>query len=172
LALMAEVPEVAQGKVWDLSPRLRVERLQAVAQFIEAIPDDQFYMAAWWLDDGVEWDSDRNISKRVRPGACGCAAGHLVNAGWCGLTQDALKTGDGGGYLTPAMARQAVFSRLGDAFGIGHTQAAFVFDHYAYSVTPITQAAVARRLRFLAQELVESIEAKRRSKRAPVNEIA
>lgn len=139
----------------ELEYKLRPSLLLEAAEFVESIPNERFNMDHWWLEDGQAFDDDRNEMYRVADGPCGCAIGNMIQEGLFGLTGDVLATPPEERALRrlPYQDRQATFARIGDIFGIPYQMAEFMFDQYAYPrASAITQAQVARRIRFIASE--------------------
>jgi hypothetical protein len=124
--------------IWEAKHRSLLD----AAKFVESIPIEQFNMDHWWLESGMAFDEDRNRIYRVANGPCGCPIGHMVQKGLFGLKKEDLEN-----------ERQRIFVIIGDAFGIGYKKAEFMFDQYAYTPGPRTREAVAKRIRFIAEEL-------------------
>lgn len=130
----------------------RVAKLRAAADFVDTIDPETFWMNHWWAKDGMAFDDWRNRMYRIAPRGCGCAIGHMIQAKRFGLRDvDLLVRGDN--MMTPRNDRQAIFVRIGDAFGVPFGLAEFMFDQYAYVTREVRPADVSRRIRFVADEL-------------------
>jgi hypothetical protein len=143
---------------WPLSAKDKAARLRSAAEFVEAIPLKQFNIEHWWLKDGMAFDDDRNRMYRVSDAPCGCAIGHMIQRGRFGMTEKTLEMKSEFNLL-PSELREQVFVRIGDAFGVPFQLAEFMFDSYTYPAyvrNSIKPAHVAKRIRFVADEIEDS----------------
>ncbi len=124
--------------------------LLEAADFVESIPDNEFNMGHWWLEDGIAYDDMRNKMYKAHDGKCGCAIGHMGQNNKFGITTS-----------TYAATQDIVFPRIGDKFGIPSDVAQFIFDQYSYPTGSLIGAKAkkvcASRLRYLATEYQDGI---------------
>lgn len=129
-------------RIRQLSNKYR-ERLLLVVRIISEVPDEEFNMEHWWLEDGSYFDQDRNILIQVSKGRCGCAFGHVVKSKrFDELTEDLLEK-----------EREDVYSIIGRFFGVQNKLASFIFNQYHYlGGNKITKYDVINRINFVIQE--------------------
>lgn len=131
------------------------ESLLAVVEALRDVPDEQFNMNHWWLDDGMAFDDDRNVVYRVADGPCGCAVGHLIQRGL--LSGEVLKPKDVPRGALPYEYTDEIYVQISDALKIySHQLAEFMFSQYAYTKSrerPISRDDVIRRILFVVSEL-------------------
>lgn len=130
-----------------------INNLRAVIDTLRAVPDEQFNMNYWWLEDGMAFDDYRNVMRKVSDGPCGCAVGHLIQKGL--LEKDVLnvRSGEWGPY-TESERRSITFQQISRGLGFDNYETTrWLFDQHAYSVHPITKSHVIRRIEFIISEL-------------------
>jgi len=131
------------------------ENLLSAAEALRTVPDEQFNMNHWWLEDGMAFDDDRNVMYKVADGPCGCAVGHLIQRGLLSgevLTKTELPPG-----ALPYQYSDRVYVQIADALKIyNYKLAEFLFSQYAYTGArekPIAKEDVIRRILFVVSEL-------------------
>ena len=131
------------------------ENLAGVIEALRKVPDEQFNMEHWWLEDGMAFDEDRNVMYKVADGPCGCAVGHLIQQGL--LSGEVLKPKDVPAIAMPYQYSDRVYVQISDALEIyNYKVAEFMFGQYAYLGSrdgPITQEDVIRRINFIISEI-------------------
>lgn len=136
------------------------ENLLAAIATLETVPDEQFNMAHWWLEDGRAFDDDRNVMYKVADGPCGCAVGHLIQRGL--LSGEVLKPEEVPSGALPYEYRDRIFVQITAALEIWNYKVAeFLFDHYSYSpiIGKITRQHVIRRMHYIISEMASEQEA-------------
>lgn len=127
--------------------------LQAVIEMLRTVPDEQFNMEHWWLEDGEAWDEDRNVTYKVADGPCGCAIGHLIQRGL--LSGEVLKPKNLPPGSLPYQYHDRVFVQIADALKLYNSKLAeFLFSQYSYiNRGAIRSGDVIRRIEFVLSEL-------------------
>lgn len=132
-----------------------VKSLKEVAEFIKTIPDEQFNMGHWWLEDGKAFDDDRGVVYKVADGPCGCVIGHLIHRGLLG--GEVLKPDGLGPDALPYQFSDRVFVQISDALKIyNYKIAEFLFSQYSYErhwSGEISRDVVINRINFICSEL-------------------
>lgn len=129
------------------------EHLLAVIDTLQSVPDEQFNMEHWWLEDGMAFDNDRNIIYKVTDGPCGCAIGHLIQRGL--LSGSVITPSEMPDGSLPYEYTDAIYVQIADALHIyNYKIAEFLFSQYAYlgKKRLIKRDDVIRRIKFIIAE--------------------
>ncbi len=132
--------------------------LLEVIDVLRSVPDEQFNMEHWWLEDGRAFDDDRNIMYKVADGPCGCVVGHLIQRGL--LSGEVLKPKDVPSGSLPYQYSDAIFSQISDALKLYNKGIAeFLFSQYAYfrPRANITQQDVVCRIEYIITEIDKTL---------------
>lgn len=129
--------------------------LLAVAEALKDVPEEQFNMNHWWLENGMAFDEDRNVMYKVADGPCGCAVGHLIQRGL--LSGEVLTPKDVPQGALPYEFRDRIYVQIADALKIyNYKLAEFLFSQYTYTKSrerPISREDVIRRINFIVSEI-------------------
>jgi hypothetical protein len=129
--------------------------LLAVAEALRDVPDEQFNMNHWWLEEGMAFDDNRNVMYKVADGPCGCAVGHLIQRGL--LSGKVLEPKDLPQGALPYQYTDRIYVQIADALKIyNYKLAEFLFSQYAYTGArerPIAKEDVIRRILFVVVEI-------------------
>ncbi len=126
-----------------------------IIDMLRGVPDEQFNMEHWWLEDGMAYDEDSNVTYKVADGPCGCTVGHLIKKGL--LSGEVLKPKDVPAGSLPYEYSDRIFVQIADALKLyNYKIAEFLFSQYSYLrifKKRITQQDVIRRIEFVISEI-------------------
>jgi hypothetical protein len=136
-----------------------IKSLSKIAEFLLTVPDEQFNMQHWWLEDGMAFDDDRNRVYKVADGPCGCAVGHLIQIGALPgsvIDPNSIPSSAAREDWTPSGYRDRIFVQIADELKLyNYKIAEFLFDNYSYFHLgrSITKHDVIRRIEFIMTEV-------------------